>query len=170
MSKYIGISENKLKHSIGVARKCYQIAKNEGFDEIFCRKMFMIGWCHDVGYEFSETHSEHPDISAEMFSCMISDDTVSYVDADHKEVSDTPHKTYNAIKEHGIYTENKTDEWRILNMADMQINHKGKEVDVVTRLNGIKNRYGEHSEQYLTACDICYQIGLTETNLSINTP
>ena len=35
MSKYIGISENKLKHSIGVARKCYQIAKNEGFDKGF---------------------------------------------------------------------------------------------------------------------------------------
>ena len=28
------------------------------------------------------------------------------------------------------------------------------------------NRYGEHSDQYLTACDICHQVGLTAVNTS----
>ena len=59
MGKYIGISDNRLRHSIGVARKAYQIAKDMGKDEDFCRKMFMLGYIHDIGYEFSKTQSEH---------------------------------------------------------------------------------------------------------------
>lgn len=73
-----------------------------------------------------------------------------------------------AIKDHGLYTENETAEWKILNMADMQVDSQGNEVSVFQRLDDIKNRYGEHSDQYLTACDICYRIGLTAVNFAAN--
>ena len=53
-------------------------------------------------------------------------------------------------------------------MADIQIDHNGNEVDVIERLEGIKTRYGEYSNQYLTAYDICYQIGLTAINVAGN--
>ena len=43
---YIGISENRLHHILGVARKAYKIAKDMGKDENFCRKCFMLGWIH----------------------------------------------------------------------------------------------------------------------------
>ena len=67
---YIGISENRIHHILGVARKAYKIAKDMGFEEDFCRRCFMLGWIHDVGYEFAEKQSEHPDISAEMLLLM----------------------------------------------------------------------------------------------------
>lgn len=63
---YIGISEARLHHILGVARKSYKIAKEMGYDERFCRRCFMLGWIHDVGYEFSEKQSEHPNVSAEL--------------------------------------------------------------------------------------------------------
>ncbi len=158
MPKYIGITENRLRHTLGVARKAYSIAKDMGEDEDFCRKCFMLGWVHDVGYEFSEKQSDHPDVSAKMLLCMNEDSTVS----------DLQKRFYKAVKGHGRYVEDKTLEWRILNMADMLVDSDGKEVDVMTRLDGIKDRYGEHSDQYLTACDICYLIGLTSVNLASN--
>ena len=39
-------------------------------------------------------------------------------------------------------------------------------MDVVQRLNDIKSRYGEHSNQYLTACEMTYIVGLTADNIA----
>lgn len=156
--KFIGISENRLHHILDVARKAYKIAKDMGFEEDFCRRCFMLGWIHDVGYEFAENQSEHPDISAKML-LLINEDTVA---------SDLKKPFYKAIKEHGKYPSEMTEEYRILNMADMLVDSKGNEVTVSQRLEDIKNRYGEHSNQYLTACDICYRIGLTAINYAAN--
>ena len=155
---YIGISEDRLHHIIGVARKAYKIAKDMGYEEDFCRRCFMLGWIHDIGYEFSENQSEHPDISAKMLILMNEDPVAS----------DLKKPFYKAIKEHGKYPSEMTDEYRILNMADMQVDSKGNEVTVYERLEDIKSRYGEHSNQYLTACDICYLIKLTPVNLAAN--
>ena len=162
---FIGISENRLHHIIGVARKAYKIAKDMGYDERFCRRCFILGWIHDVGYEFSEKQSEHPNVSEELL-CTLGDafGVIS---------SSTPYNeewitTLSAIKDHGSYTENETVEWKILNMADMQVDSQGNEVSVSQRLDDIKNRYGEHSDQYFTACDICYRIGFTAINFAAN--
>ena len=155
---YIGISENRLHHILGVARKAYSLAKNMGYDEDFARRMFMLGWIHDVGYEFSTKPTEHPDVSAKMYLELF-DDIIA---------NDAKNTTYQTIKNHGRYTDNETIEWKILNMADIQIDFDGKEVDVMTRLENIKDRYGEHSDEYLTACDICFLIGLTPINIAGN--
>ena len=156
---FIGISDDRLHHILGVSRKAYKIAKSMGKDEYFCRRCFMLGWIHDVGYEFSKMQSEHSDISAQMFLSM-SEDVVP---------SDLKRPFYKAIEEHGRYPSDMTDEYRILNMADMLVDDKGNEVDVMQRLDGIKDKYGEYSDRYLTSCDICYRIGLTAVNLAGNT-
>lgn len=173
---FIGISEDRLHHILGVARKAYKTAKDMGYDERFCRRCFMLGWLHDVGYEFSEKQSEHPDVSAELLWTL--GDAFGAImefprDKNGKISSSAPYNkewvnAVLAIKNHGLYTENETSEWKILNMADMQVDSHGNEVDVFQRLEDIKTRYGEHSDQYLTACDICYRIGLTATNLAAN--
>lgn len=154
---YIGITEARLHHILGVSRKAYKIAKEMGYDERFCRRCFMLGWIHDVGYEFSENQSEHPDVSAELLRTL-----GDIFDGEDGKVS------IMAIKNHGLYTEDETVEWKILNMADMQVDSQGNETSVSQRLDDIRNRYGEHSDQYLTACDICYQIGLTAVNFAAN--
>ena len=173
---YIGISEARLHHILGVARKAYKIAKDMGYDERFCRRCFMLGWIHDVGYEFSENQSDHPDASTELL-CTLGDAFGVIMEfprsKDGKISSSAPYNeewvnAVAAIKNHGLYIENETAEWKILNMADMQVDSQGNEVSVSQRLDDIKTRYGEHSDQYLTACDICYRIGLTAINLASN--
>lgn len=144
---YIGISDDRLHHIIGVARECYNIAKSYDKDEDFCRKMFLIGYLHDVGYEFSTTQAEHPDISEKILMLLgFQNDKIG--------------EALHAIKYHGRYTKHSTLEWKILNIADMTINSKGNKVTVYERLEDIKSRYGEHSDQYLTAYDIASQVGL----------
>lgn len=155
MSEYIGISENKLHHILSVARECYRIAKEEGFNEDFCRKMFMIGWNHDVGYEFSKKSKGHSKISSELIYQMIC----------FKEIYDTPisSKTNHAIYYHGQLPDESllfNDEWRILNIADLTIDSKGNKVSIDNRLNDIQSRYGKDSEQYNMILDIANKIGL----------
>ena len=151
MSEFIGISENKLHHILGVARECYRIAKGKGYDEEFCRRMWMIGWNHDVGYEFSEKQSEHPYIGEEM---------LKLINVTNGNASSS--KVLHSIRQHGLYTKTKSTEWIILSTADMTIDSKGNKVDVTQRLQDIKERYGENSNQYLAACDVAYTLGLKE--------
>ena len=156
--KYIGISENRLHHILGVARRAYAIAKERGHNEEFARKMFMAGWLHDVGYEFSEKQDQHPYESARLIRLAVEDGW--------HEPAHVLSSVEKAVKEHGRYTEKVTEEYVILNMADMLTDPKGNEVSVMQRLDDIKERYGEYSDQYLTACDICFRIGLTACNIA----
>ena len=156
--KYIGISENRLHHILGVARRAYAIAKERGHNEEFARKMFMAGWLHDVGYEFSEKQDQHPYESARLIRLAAEDGW--------HEPARVLSSVEKAVKEHGRYTEKATEEYIILNMADMLTDPKGNKVSVMQRLDDIKERYGEYSDQYLTACDICFRIGLTACNMA----
>ncbi len=149
MSKYIGLSDNRVRHSVGVARKAYAIAKEMGLSDQFAKKMFMIGAIHDIGYEFAPDQPSHPDISANLLANMFITD-----------IEDEP--AYNAVKDHGKVIADETIEWKILNMADMQVDSFGNEVTVQERLENIKERYGEHSPQYRTSLEICYETGLLE--------
>ncbi len=159
-SDYIGISEDRLHHILGVARKAYKIALERGHDKTFATKMFVIGWNHDIGYEFSKYKEEHPMVSAAILSNAFYDEG--------QNLGENGGNAINAIYSHGLYTEEKTEEWIILNQADMQISPGGKEVSVSQRLNDIKERFGDYSDEYLTACDIAYITGLTAINYASN--
>ncbi|MCR5814171.1 MAG: HD domain-containing protein [Desulfovibrio sp.] len=140
----IGISENRMKHILGVARKAYTLAKERQHDETFARKMFAIGWMHDVGYAFSERRSEHQEKSAELLALIGGMDGAAYL----------------AVKNHGRLLPEMTEEDIILNMADMLVDPQGADVTAEERLAELGKRFGEHSSQYSEAKAVCQRLGL----------
>lgn len=57
----IGISEDRLKHMLQVGRTVGALASELfGWPEEKCQEMFLLGYIHDIGYEFSTEQSEHP--------------------------------------------------------------------------------------------------------------
>ena len=132
MSDYIGISENKMKHMVGVARQCYKVSKILNMSENFCRKMFVAGLNHDIGYEFSNNQLEHSNISADML----------------EQISCNDEALLSAIRNHTSYTSNISLEWYILTYSDLTIDNNGNEVTIENRLKYICDRYGNDSEQY----------------------
>lgn len=136
--EYIGISDNRMQHIVAVARKCYKLAKTKhGMNETDAQKAFLMGFLHDIGYEFSEKSTEHPAKGIEMLS--------SFTNMEWGQM-------LFAILTHGkpqqyIGTVYQT----ILNEADLTIDHIGTEVTMEQRCNEIKDNYGEQSTQYLNA-------------------
>ena len=139
----IGISDNKLRHSRAVANKCYELAKKYHFDDDFAKKMYLLGFIHDIGYDFVDDPVEHPEISADFLSCLLG-----------KPAGFEDSKEYLAIKEHSQIPTNKSIEWEILTEADMNINSKGEDVGVEKRLEDIMKRYGKESIQYKQAIQV----------------
>ena len=139
------LSEEKIKHNVEVARLCYEISKEKyGCTEKFARAMWVIGYNHDIGYEFmdkNEKSSLHPDISDDiLFSAF--------------------HGNNYAIKWHGKKIAQDDLSLRILNEADLKVNSKGKRVSVKDRLKDIENRYGKNSSQYLQALWLAEELNL----------
>lgn len=126
---FIGITEDRMKHILGVSRLCYSISKNKGLSEEECIKMFLIGYLHDVGYEFSTKSEEHGKIGYEMLKT---------IGVDLKEVLN-----------HGDPNIKQNKYLEILNIADQHINSRGEYVNCCDRLTDIKNRYGRNSSQYI---------------------
>lgn len=131
-------------HCLGVARRCYELAKEEGYNEYTCRKLFLIGYLHDVGYEFSNENSEHNKIGFDMIYNL------------------TGYKC-DAILSHGKLDCDFSDlETRILNTADMTVNSFGNKCTVYERLMDIKRRYGRESEVYKESLEIAKKLKLVE--------
>ena len=144
-NKIIKIDENRLHHILGVARECYNISRLLGYNEKFCQKMFMIGWNHDVGYEFEEPKF-HARKSGELIKLL-----GSYI---YKDV-------LNSISNHGL-KESKmvSEESQILNIADLLIDGKGNKVNSLQdRLEDIANRWGgKDTIQYKTAKEMVVKV------------
>jgi predicted hydrolase (HD superfamily) len=147
MNNYIGISDDKLKHILTVARKCYSLAKEKyALSEEDARKCFVLGFLHDIGYEFSENMSEHPSVGTNILN--------SISDIELKSI-------INAIKNHGnVNHSNYSIADYILNEADLSVNAKGENVSVQDRLNDIMERYGEKSSQYKDAYILAKRLNL----------
>lgn len=61
------MDENRLKHSLSVARKMVEIAKSKNLNEEDIKNCFVIGYNHDIGYEFAENKFNHNIIGGEIF-------------------------------------------------------------------------------------------------------
>ena len=122
------ITEDRLHHIYGVAKACYNIAKDRGHDENYARKMFAIGWNHDIGYEFNAEN--HAEVGANLVTGLFGTE---------------------AIKTHGTIPNNITEEWIILNYADMTTSPKGESVTMDKRLEDIGQRYGNTNDRYILA-------------------
>ncbi|MBQ6510605.1 HD domain-containing protein [Candidatus Saccharibacteria bacterium] len=126
------MEEDRLKHSIGVGRKMVEIGKAQGLDDDELYDLFVLGYNHDIGYEFgnSENHAK----------------------VGGKILKNSKYKYWREVYYHGtINTEYESSYLDILNSADMQINHSGKDVGFDGRLKDIRERYGAQSNVYKNA-------------------
>ena len=67
----IGISSDRLKHCLAVARLMYEMAVEKGWQESKCQEMFLLGYVHDIGYEFSEEQLNHPIVGARLLKIKV---------------------------------------------------------------------------------------------------
>lgn len=130
------ISENKLHHMLGVARKAYQLAKDLGYSEKFARDMFVLGWNHDIAYEFDDVH--HQSLGAEMMAHFGIENEYTY-----------------EIGRHGIPQQDEDIGiiYLILNCADLTVSPEGKPVTIDERIEDIKNKIGEDHEWFIALRD-----------------
>lgn len=131
------ISENKIKHSLAVARKCREIALHQNSDTEFADAMFVMGLLHDIGYEF-EPDSNHGHRSVEMIEAFI-----KHLDG-----------CKDAIACHGLCFDNWSNYDEILNQADMSTSYDGTPTTIDKRLEGIREIWGENSIHYKHAIEV----------------
>lgn len=141
----IGITEDRLKHTVNVAREMYRLAKEEyNLSEMDARKLFVTGFLHDIGYEFAEEKSKHPEVGAEMIrNFCVSPSLVQAI---------------------GLHGKHKEDflALEILNKADLTVSAKGKFVTTEERLSDIQRRHGENSPMYQRPLRLAKQLSLIE--------
>ena len=123
---------DRLKHSLSVARKMVEIGKNKGLTETELQELFILGYDHDIGYEFG-TNENHSVIGGNILK-----------KSNYKYWKEVYYHGETDIKYHSLYLD-------ILNMADMQIDKYGNDVGYKKRLEDIANRYGADSKQYINA-------------------
>ena len=125
------MDSDRLKHSIAVARKMVQIAKENNMSNEEIENCFIIGYNHDIGYEFTENGLNHNKIGGEI-------------------LKQNGFKYWKEVYYHGeVDSEYQSIYLDILNRADMQINKYGNDVGYQKRLEDIKSRYGEDSKVYI---------------------
>lgn len=139
------ITQDRLKHSVGVARKLYEMSLQRGWDVEKAKNMFVLGFVHDIGYEFAETQSEHADVGAVI-------------------LEKCGFQYSNEVMYHGkVQKDYSSEELNMLNVADFLVGPDGQSVTVQERLDGISQRYGENSKQYMEAKMLAKQLGLQFT-------
>ena len=130
------MDEDRLRHSIVVARKMVAIAKSKNLSDEDIKNCFVIGYNHDIGYEFTTNGINHNIIAGQI-------------------LKNNNFKYWREIYYHGeINTDYNSIYLTILNQADMQIDKYGNDVGYSKRLEDIKNRYYENSEIY----NKCYKL------------
>lgn len=126
------IDEDRLKHSIAVARKMVEIGQNYNLNNQQLQELFVLGYNHDIGYEYGNNEN-HRVIGGNI-------------------LRQNNYKYWKEIYYHGeIDSEYNSLYLDILNKADMQIDKYGKDVGYDKRLEDIKERYGEDSNIYKKA-------------------
>ena len=134
------MDEDRIKHSLAVASKMVEIAKKNNLNEEDIKNCFVIGFNHDIGYEFCIDKMEHNKIGGEILKA-------------------SGFKNWKEIYYHGeIDVEYETKKIKILNQADMQIDKYGNNVGYGRRLEDIKIRYGENSIVYNKCCKLVEKV------------
>ena len=140
------MDEDRLKHSIAVARKMVEIGKEYNLYDDELQDLFVLGFNHDIGYEYGD-NSNHGHIGGEI-------------------LKKNNYKYWKEIYYHGdINSEYQSLFLEILNKADMQIDKYGNDVGYDKRLQDIKNRYGEESKTYRDAKFLVDKMKESEKNV-----
>ena len=126
------MNEDKLKHSLAVARKMVEIGKKFNLNDEELQDLFVLGLNHDIGYEYGN-NSDHGYIGGKI-------------------LKRNKYEYWKEIYYHGNIDVGYSSLYlKILNKADMQIDKCGNDVGYEKRLEDIKNRYGEDSIIYKNA-------------------
>lgn len=127
---------DRANHSLTVAKQMYEIALERSNDEFYAQKMFHLGLVHDIGYQFTNNNKEH----AHVGGAFLREEGYAY---------------WKEVYYHGdpsiLELTQPSDEWFILNIADMQTDSKGNKVSFDVRLKDIGDRYGYDSQEYKMA-------------------
>ena len=124
------MDENRLKHSYAVAKKMQEIGKNNNLSDAQIQELFVLGFNHDIGYDFTQNGINHNMVGGEI-------------------LRDSEYKYWREVYYHGeAETKYQSLFLDILNMADMQIDKYGNDVGYEKRLRDIAERYGIDSEVY----------------------
>lgn len=127
---------NRLMHSIAVARKMVEIARDKNMKKDEIATCFAIGYNHDIGYEFTDNGINHNKIGGEL-------------------LKNNGFKYWKEVYYHGeLCSEYSSVFLDILNQADMQIDKYGNDVGYEKRLEDIKGRYGIESDVYKKCCKL----------------
>ena len=126
------MDENRLKHSLAVAKKMIEIGKEYNLNDKELQDLFVLGFNHDIGYEYGN-NLNHEHIGGEI-------------------LKRNDYKYWKEVCYHGnINSQYSSLYLKILNKADMQIDKYGNDVGYTKRLLDIKTRYGENSITYKNA-------------------
>lgn len=126
------INNNRLNHSLAVARKMVEIGKKYNLNDNELKDLFVLGFNHDIGYELG-TNENHSVIGGNILK-----------QSNYKYWREVYFHGETDIQYHSLYLD-------ILNMSDMQIDKYGNDVGFIKRLEDIENRYGKESKQYINA-------------------
>ena len=128
--------KDRLNHSLAVANKMVEIGKNLNLKESDLQDLFILGYNHDIGYDFCSDKKEHNIVGGEI-------------------LKNNGYKYWKEVYYHGNpSSEYQSQFLKILNMADRQIDKYGNHVGYGKRLEDIKNRYGEDAIQYTNSYNI----------------
>lgn len=126
------INNDRLNHSLAVARKMVEIGKKYNLNDSELQDLFVLGFNHDIGYELG-TNENHSVIGGNILK-----------QSNYKYWREVYFHGETNIQYHSLYLD-------ILNMSDMQIDKYGNDVGFIKRLEDIENRYGKESKQYINA-------------------
>ena len=128
--------KDRLNHPLAVSNKMVEIGENLNLKEKDLQDLFILGYNHDIGYDFCSDKKEHNILGGEI-------------------LKNNGYKYWKEVYYHGNpNSEYQSQFLKILNMADMQIDKYGNDVGYEKRLEDIKNRYGEDSIQYTNSYKI----------------
>lgn len=124
------MDNNRALHSLAVAKLMEQKAEELNLNK---EKMFMLGWLHDIGYEFTKDKNKHPEAGGNFL------ESIGYEFQEEVKNHGNPDSVYQSV------------ELDLLNYADMTTDYKGNYVAFEKRAEDIKARYGSNSIQYKNA-------------------
>ena len=130
------MDEDRLKHSIAVGRKMMEIGKKYSLTEQELQDLFLLGFNHDIGYEFVEKGLNHNVVGGNILK---RNGFRYWQEVYYHGEPESPYKSFYL---------------NILNDADMQIDKYGNDVGFDGRLEDIKSRYGEDSIIYQKAMKV----------------
>ena len=139
------ISIDRMKHSLAVARKMKELTLSCPVKyPVDPEEAFVLGFLHDIGYEFSEEQRNHASTGGIILKAQ-------------------NYKYWKEVFYHGIPQEEYNSPMlRLLNYADMITGPSGEYMTIQERIDDIADRYGKGSWQEEAAAKLVNLFGMDD--------